>query len=185
MAYQYGKLESAPTFSAGNYFSFFTIQSNAIGVVVLAMAAIVRRSERTASVDAVRGAATLYLAITGVVFALLLSGLQENLDTHTPWMDFVVHKLMPIALVADWLIDPPRHRLSWRVGIVWLSYPAAWFAYTLIRGADVGWYPYPFVDVAEHGYGRVLLNALLLLAGFTATAFGFVALGNRRARSAT
>ena len=56
------------------------------------------------------------MAITGVVFALLLSGLQESLDTHTAWVDFTVHKLMPLVLVADWLIDPPRHRLSgaWR-----------------------------------------------------------------------
>jgi len=30
--------------------------------------------------------------------------------------------------------------------------PLVWLAYTLIRGAVVGWYPYPFVDVSVHGY---------------------------------
>ena len=33
--------------------------------------------------------ALIYMAITGVVFALLLSGLQEELQTTIPWVDFV------------------------------------------------------------------------------------------------
>jgi hypothetical protein len=59
------------------------------------------------------------------MFALLLSGLQENLDTHIVWVDLTVHKLMPIVLVADWSIDPARHRLPLGAVAVWLSDPAA------------------------------------------------------------
>ena len=70
-----------------------------------------------------RGAAVLYIAITGVVFAVLLAGLQEELQTTIPWVDFVVHKLMPVALVADWLVDPPRRRLPWLTVAAWLAYP--------------------------------------------------------------
>ena len=43
----------------------------------------------------------LSIAATGIVFALLLSGLQEELQTAVPWVDFVVHQLMPLVLVAD------------------------------------------------------------------------------------
>jgi hypothetical protein len=53
----------------------------------------------------------------------LLSGLQESLDTHIGWVDFVVHKQIPIVVVADWLIDPPRHRLSITTALLWLTYP--------------------------------------------------------------
>jgi hypothetical protein len=35
--------------------------------------------------------------------------------------------------------------------LAWLAYPAAWLGYTLIRGASVDWYPYPFVDVSQLG----------------------------------
>ena len=70
------------------------------------------------------------------------------------------------------------------MAVAWLAYPAAWFAYTLIRGSAEGWYPYPFVDVGQHGYGRVFLNAAVLLIGFVAAAIGFLVLGNRRARGA-
>ena len=123
---------------------------------------------------------TLYIAITGVVFALLLSGLQESLDTHMAWVDFTVHKLIPAVLVADWLIDPPRHRLSYRVGLAWLLYPFAYLVYTLIRGAQVDWYPYPFLDVSRHGYARVRSTASPCWSGSWLPR-GVLAVGNRRA----
>jgi hypothetical protein len=131
--------------------------------------------------DAVRGGVTLYIAITGVVFALLLSGMQEEVQTSTSWVDFVVHRLIPIVVVADWLVDPPRHRLPLWVAGAWLAYPAAYLAYTLVRGEIVDWYPYPFVDVNELGYGGVALRCAGLLAGFVAAALAFALLGNWRA----
>jgi hypothetical protein len=74
------------------------------------------------------------LAITGVVFALLLTGYQEDLDTHIGWVNFVVHTLIPIVVVVDWLVEPSRHRLPLRVALAWLAYPIAWRANTLVRG---------------------------------------------------
>ena len=84
-------------------------------------------------------------------------------------------------LVVDWLVDPPRHRLPRWAVLAWLAYPAAYLGYTLVRCAIVDWYPYPFVDVAEHGYGRVLLNAAVLTVGIAVAGFVLLALGNARA----
>ena len=179
MAFQAGALSNAHVFKAGNFFSFFTIQSNILGVVALTAAAFVPRADRFAAFDAARGAVTLYMAITGVVFALLLSGHQESLDTHIGWVNFVVHTLMPIVLVADWLIDPPRNRAGWKTAALWLAYPLAWFVYTLVRGSIEDWYPYPFVDVAQHGYGHVFVSGIVLLIAFAAAALAFVWVGNR------
>ncbi len=182
MSYQFAASTNRPTFTAGNFFSFFTIQSNILAAAMLALTAIVRRRERTRLFDAARGGVTLYIAITGVVFALLLSGLQEDLQTTVPWADFVLHKLTPIVLVADWLLDPPRHRLSPWAAAAWLGYPAAWLAYTLVRGADTGWYPYPFVDVDKLGYGGVFWRCAVLLVCFAGAACAVVLIGNVRAR---
>jgi hypothetical protein len=182
ISYQFATLTSeVPAFSPANFYSFFTIQTNLFAIAMLGLVVIVRPPERTVLFDAVRGAVTLYITITGVVFALLLSGLQESLDTHIAWVDFTVHKLMPVVLVADWLIDPPRHRLSFRTGLAWLLYPLVYLVYTLIRGAQADWYPYPFLDVSRHGYGGVLLSCAVMLVGFVAAALGFVAAGNWRA----
>ena len=162
-----------------NFFSFFTIQSNLLAVATLCLLVVVRRTERTALFDGARSGVVLYMAITGIVFALLLSGLQEELQTTIPWVDFVVHKLMPVVLVADWLLDPPRHRLPLWAAAAWLVFPFSWFLYTLARGASVDWYPYPFVDVGELGYGGVLGRASVLLVGFAVAAFVLLAIGNR------
>lgn len=146
------------------------------------MLVLVRRAERTPLFDGVRTGVVLYMAIVGVVFALLLSGLQEELQTTIPWVDFVVHKLMPVVLVVAWLLDPPRHRVPlWS----WLAYPAAWLAYTLVRGASADWYPYPFVDVSELGYGGVLLRAVVLLVGFAGAALAIAWIGNLRVSPST
>jgi hypothetical protein len=58
-------------------------------------------------------------------------------------------------------------RVPWPT-VAWaLVYPAAWLVYTLIRGADVGWYPYFFLDESQvDGYLGVVLYCLLVLAIF-------------------
>jgi hypothetical protein len=178
ITYQYADRDGDPGFSTANFFSFFTIESNILAVVALGLSAVVRTDERSFAFEVFRGAVVLYMAITGVVFALLLSGLQAELQTAIPWVDFVVHKLLPAVVVADWLLDPPRYRLPLRLGLVWLAFPLAYVTYTLIRGSSVDWYPYPFLDVSELGYGGVLARCALLAAWMAVGAMVIVAVGN-------
>lgn len=184
MTYQFAATADSG-FQKANFFSFFTIQANLLAVATLCLLVIVRRAERTFLFDGARSGVVLYMAITGIVFALLLSGLQEELQTTIPWVDFVVHKLMPVVLVVDWIVDPPRHRLRLWTAAAWLLYPFAWFLYTLARGSSVDWYPYPFVDVGELGYGGVLGRAVALLVGFGLAAAALLLLGNRLAGGRT
>jgi hypothetical protein len=178
ITYQYADRDGDAGFSTTNFFSFFTIESNILAVVALGLSAVVRTDERSFAFEVFRGAVVLYMAITGVVFALLLSGLQAELQTAIPWVDFVVHKLLPAVVVADWLLDPPRYRLPLRLGLVWLAFPLAYVTYTLIRGSSVDWYPYPFLDVSELGYGGVLARCALLAAWMAVGAMVIVAVGN-------
>jgi hypothetical protein len=180
IAYQYAERMDRPLFSGANFFSFFTIQSNLIAVVALGALVLTPVDRRTRTFDALRGAAVLYMAITGVVFALLLSGQQETVQTTSPWVNFVVHQAMPVVLVADWIVDPPRHRLPLATAFAWLAFPLLWFGYTLVRGSIVDWYPYPFVDVDRHGYDGVALNAVLLAVGLAGGAALVAWIGNRR-----
>jgi hypothetical protein len=136
-----------------NFFSYFTIQSNLIGVAVFLLGASGWGRRQSAGFDLVRGTSVLYLTVTFVVFALLLSG--TDVDTAIPWVNSIVHEVFPFVVIADWLIDPPGRRIGLRQSLIWLAYPLLWTGYTLVRGALVGWYPYPFLDPANGGYATV------------------------------
>lgn len=153
--------------STANFFSFFTIQSNLIaGIVLLAVGigSLVGR-KATPQFALLRGAATLYIAITGVVFALLLSGLSQRLQLTLPWVDMVLHQLIPTVVLLDWVLFPPKTKIHFRQTFVWLIYPLAYVAYTLIRGPIVNWYPYPFLDPPEVGWATVIGTSIFIAIG--------------------
>jgi len=168
MGTQIESLVGLDVFRPARFFSFYTIQSNLLAAFIFIYGAYhaVARDRTAPAIDMLRGGATAYMALTGIVFALLLQGLQEELQTHIAWVDFVLHKAMPVAVVVDWLIDPPDQRIEFRRALLWLAYPLAWLAYTLIRGEIADWYPYPFVDAATHGYDHVASSSVAIFAGF-------------------
>ncbi len=163
---QLADLAGKGTLDPVNYFSYFTIDSNVIGGAILLIGAVRWRGPGSATMDVLRGGAVVYLSVTGVVFSLLLSG--TDVDTAIPWVNAVVHEVMPLVIVVDWLIDPPWSRLTYRQGLLWLGFPSVWIIYTLIRGALIGRYPYPFLDPANGGYATVAVYCVAILAGMIA-----------------
>ena len=158
-----------------HYFSYFTIDSNLLAAAVFLILAV-RRGERSAAFENVRGLAVICMTITGVVFSVLLSG--TNVDTAIPWVNDVVHSVMPIVVAVDWLLDPPRTRLTYRQGLTWVAYPAIWLTYTLIKGPIAGKYPYPFLDPANGGYGTVAIYIVAILAVMAAVTVAAVWVAN-------
>jgi len=142
--------------SVVNFFSFFTIQSNIIGAVAITIAALAGPAARGAIwLSQLRGAATLYMGITGMIFSLLLSG--ADVQTPIPWVNSTLHYVFPLFIVIDWLVDRSVRPLAFRQGLVFLVYPVAYGAYCLIRGPIADWYPYPFLDPRLHGYLYVVV----------------------------
>jgi hypothetical protein len=163
-----------------NFFSYFTIQSNLIGAAVLLYLAV-RGGQRSARVDWWRGAAAVYLTVTFFVVIFLLSGTDVGLQL--PWVDVVLHKVVPVVVVADYLIDPPMTRLSISDGLRWLAYPLIWLAYTMVRGPIADWYPYPFLDPADGGYGPVAVTVVAIVVAGAILCAVYVWLGNLRSGS--
>ncbi|MBB5911323.1 hypothetical protein BJY24_000190 [Nocardia transvalensis] len=160
-------------FSLGNYLSYFTIESNILGVVVLLAGGLLDPGSRRWQV--VRGASALYLLITGVVYAVLLAHIDVMLSDK--WINDVLHRVLPIVLIADWLLMPARLTVSARLIGGWLAYPAVYGVYSLIRGAIVDWYPYPFLDPRGQGYPSLLIGLVLLAAVFALLAVAVAGLG--------
>lgn len=160
--------------------SFFTIQSNLLcGFVALTLTLDPRRDGPIWR--AVRLASLFGIAVTGIIYSAILA------DTHQPsgfaeiLVNTIVHYIVPIAVVLGWFLFGPRPRIERRTVVLSLAFPVLWIAYTLVRGAIVHWYPYPFADVDALGYGRVAVNGVLIVAllGLVASAFAY---GDQRLR---
>ncbi len=112
--------------------------------------------------DGVRGAVTCYMTVTGIIYAVVLRADAEQVGQLAPWIDDVVHLVMPIAVFADWLVGPPREKLRYSIVRYWLLFPVAFVTYSLIRGHFVNWYPYPFLDPRGRGYAHVAVECCVI-----------------------
>lgn len=162
-----------------NLLFYFTIESNIlVGVTSLLLALQPQRGHVFAGF---RLAGVMGIALTGVVYHSVLRDLYE-LTGLAKFSDVVLHTAVPILAVLGWLLYGPRRAID-RIAVgIAIAYPLGYFAITLIRGPIVDFYPYPFVDVRDHGYPRVLLNALLVAAIYVALATGMRWLDRRLTR---
>jgi hypothetical protein len=165
-----------------NVFAYFTIQSNLLlGGTALLLALGTERDStlfRTLRLNGV-----LCIAVTGIVYHVALAGLSE-LSGAAAVTNFLLHTATPVLGVLGWLLFGPRGRTSFAI-VGWsLVFPVLWLVFTLIRGEAVGFYPYPFVDVGDLGYPKVLVNCLLVALLFLVLAFGATLLDRRLNRTA-
>jgi hypothetical protein len=158
-------------------FGYFTIQSN---ILVAATAlTLVRRPDRDGPVwRVVRVAALTGITITGVVHWFFLRPLLD-LTGWSYLCDLLLHVAVPLLAVVGWLLFGPRPRVGPRTWLLALIWPAAWLAYTLVRGAVTGFYPYPFLNVSERGATSVAVTALGITVMFVAVSL-LLWLGDRR-----
>lgn len=159
--------------------TYFTIWSNITVAVVLTV--LVARPELFARPDLVGGVwralrldSVLMITITGIVYNLLLAeGGKSGWDLVN---NTLVHVLTPLLTVLVWLVAGPRGPLSLRVVAGAMVLPLVWAAYALIRGAVVGAYPYPFLDVSAKGLGPVLAFVAVIVVVAVVLALVLVAL---------
>lgn len=154
------------------FVSYFTILSNIlVAVTSLFLAAAADRNSRLWNV--LRLDALIGITVTGIVHFFFLRPL---LDLHGDdyVADKLLHVVVPLLAVAGWLLFGPRGRASRADLAPAAIFPAAYIAYTLVRGEFAEWYPYPFTDVNEHGYGVVLLNGAGVVLLFVGLGLGAV-----------
>jgi hypothetical protein len=149
--------------SIANFFSFFTVQSNILAAGLLVAAGVYGLTGKAVKqIPYIRGALTLFMTMTGIIYILLLSGNEVSLQTTIPAVNIILHYVMPIAVLLDWLVFPPQKRLAFKTALLWLAYPLFYLVYSLIRGAITNWYPYPFIDPVNSGWVNVIGISLTL-----------------------
>lgn len=159
------------------YFGYFTLLTNILCAAILTAHALdgagrVRDFLRRPGV--VTAAATSIIVV-GVVYHLLLAA-QWNPQGIDLVVDTMLHTVMPVLFVFAWTRLVRRGAVNFRQSPYWSSYILLYAAYILVRGAIIGVYPYPFIDVTVLGYSVALRNAALLGVAFVALSAGMVGL---------
>ena len=155
---------------------FFTIVTNLLVAATMSAIALGRMPS-----PAWIGGLTLAILLVGIVYLTLLRGLVA-LSGAGLLADRLLHYVTPVLLPLWWLTYAPKGLLGWRDPLIWALYPLAYFLYAIVRGLADGKYPYPFIDVAELGWTSVIVNAVLIAAGFMLAGLGLVALDRRLGR---
>jgi hypothetical protein len=157
------------------FISYFTILTNTI-VSVYFTAFWLRPSTRSVeffSRPSVGTAITAYILLVGLTYNTILrfiwapEGLQKIIDE-------ILHTVNPLYFLLFWIFFIRKTKLAWRNVWSWVPYPLIYCVYVLVRGAVTNAYPYPFMDVVEHGYQAVLINCVVVTAVFLVLALALI-----------
>lgn len=163
------------------FVGYFTIQSNVLVCVGAARLAL-GHDLTSLAWRVVRLAGLVGTTVSGVVYVIALRPISDT-EGWSAVSDAGLHYVTPVLAVIGWVVAGPRARIDRRVVLAMLVWPAAWFLWVLLVGAVTDYYPYPFIDVGDLGYGQALLNALSITAFLIAVAL-FALWVDRRLRLA-
>jgi len=163
-----------------NIISYFTILSNSLIAISLSFSTFFPKTKLGVffSQLSVKTAVALYIFIVFVVYNTVLRGVWKP----TGWqlfLDNMLHVAIPILYILYWLFYVKKAKLNWKNGLYWLLFPFAYLIYSLIRGAFVNWYPYPFLNVAKLGYNQVIVNIIIMLFVFLISGSVLIAINNK------
>lgn len=160
-----------------NFFSYFTVLTNVLAALALTAPVLFPNTAfgRWSLTEGVRSAVAMYIAVVGVTYHFLLSHVWDPQG----WLfvsNGLLHYVMPIAFVLDWLFFTPKGRLRWIDPVKWLSFPLIYIVWTLIHGYAGNWWPYWFVNVPELGLAKAGFWFAAMLALFLVTGLVIVAI---------
>jgi hypothetical protein len=107
IVYQAISLIGQGVFNPTRFFLFFTILANTLAAGVFLKGGRRQLSGQPPVSDWWRGALVVFMTVTFVVFAALMSDLQEQLQPNIVWVGTVLHRVMPVGVMGDWHIEPP------------------------------------------------------------------------------
>lgn len=164
-----------------NFPHMFTNVSNLFGWGYFALALIFmirHRHEEEWQIFAptAKYTATISLLVTMIIGHVMLFGALVQ-DGHIVWHLIVLHYIVPVMSLLDWLFFDPKGRMPVWGPLAWLSLVLAYLVFTMIAvgvfgiymgggtTADLTDYPYTFLDPGIVGVGGVVrfCGAMLVL----------------------
>lgn len=152
-------------------FAFFTVLTNVLVAAQLTVPLVAPRSAAgvfLARADTLAGIA-VNIALVCIAYNLLLRDAFDPTSLERV-SDELLHDFIPPLFVAHAWMKANANPVAMISRLRWAVWPVLYFCYVLVRGAATGFYPYPFLDVSEHGYAGVFAIGIGLLTGYAVLA---------------
>jgi len=167
-----------PLGAVWRFLIFFTVLSNLLVATRLTVV-IVAPSSRAAQFfvkPSVTAGIGVYIFIVGLVYNIMLRHIWSPVGRDR-LADELLHVAVPVLYLLYWLIFASKKGLQWKHVFYWLSFPAIYIVYVLIRGSVEGFYPYYFINPLELSVQKVVINSIVLMAAFVVVGCLFVTIG--------
>jgi hypothetical protein len=123
-------------------------------------------------------AIAVYITVVGLIFNLVLRSIYHPVGLASIANE-IMHVAIPAGFFLYWLVQTPKANLKIQDTYYWLQYPSFYLIYILVRGFFTNKYPYPFVNVAQIGLQKVLVNSFFLASLFFVLSVVFIWIGKR------
>lgn len=162
---------------------YYTILSNILCFVYFAVLLIAQRKKENALI---KGAVTMCIAVTGLVYHFMLNGLMGTTAgaplTALSVSNILVHYVVPAMVVLDYFLFMPKGQYKSLYPLAWLVLPYAYLVFAMVRaevssstftgfGGTLSRYPYPFLDVDLYGWDKVILIVFAITVAFIALGY--------------
>lgn len=174
-----------------NFFCMFTNISNVAVVAYFWCATVAILRGRDASAPwhpKLKYMLMLGITVTFLVAHFLLNGGMVFVDGQFRWPMLVVHYLVPIATILDWILFDEKGHIAKRDPLIWPAFPLCYLACIMIavlacgvRVRETSRFPYPFLDVDVLGAPAVAGICAGLLVFFIALGFVYYLIDKKMA----
>jgi hypothetical protein len=165
-----------------DFYIYFTNLSNylCLGVMIAELVACVKQRDEayTSECPKLKFIGLVAILLTFLVFNLILAW-EEGRD---PVRNFeigsvLLHVILPIMYIADWLLFDERGMLKWRDAFLTILFPLCYFIFIIVQAAILGFdtsiknalgntpliYPYFFLDFEKQQVGGVAKWLLIIV----------------------
>ena len=165
---------SDPVSAVVYYFSFFTILTNALLVLVYLGAVV--RGQRWLMLfrkPITRATAAATITLVGTYYHFMLAGLYQ-IEGLLALCVILMHYVAPVLYLVWFVLWNRTGTLRTNAIPAMLVYPIVYLVFILVRGALTSDYPYPSFDVGALGYGPVAAISVALLVVLVALSAGAI-----------
>ncbi len=147
-------------------YRYFTMQTNLFVLIWWSLALIYFNNSTvmTRLHGPVKGAITIYISVTFIVFATVLSPIYHPTGFDA-FSNIVLHYLVPVFFILDWFVT---ERVDYQLKSlpVWLLYPILYLGFSQVHGVLTTSYLYPFLNSKDLGLVRFFVSISILLVLF-------------------